>query len=149
MHDESLRVRRAVQTPRPRPQDTDQKLISGLRKLLDGKPSLSDGRLTKLNVAKEAGLSLSTANRSHALKLAWSEQVDSSARKNPSIAAMEAKVATSHQKQRALQSKCRTLENQLKTAHMVIAQMYLLNVELSGTDSNVSMKSPGRRHPLT
>lgn len=129
-------------------QSSDQKLLAALTRLLEGRPQLSDGRLTKSNVAREAGVSLSTANRSDALHLLWAKEVEGGrARKNPSTSAIEAKLAASRKKGRDLQKKCRYLEERLAAAQMMVAQLYRINIELAGNRPAAALRSPDQLQP--
>lgn len=63
---------------------TEQALRDAMERLLDGRPRVSDARLTVINLAREAGVSRATANRATGVLDAFRRAIaESKARCNP------------------------------------------------------------------
>lgn len=106
------------------------KLEKAMELLLEGRPRVTDGALTKNNLFREAGVGRATMNRATDLLARWDKQVQGAS--HPSAATRQAKDSSS-QMQRDLGNLRReitALKGKLATAATVIAVLHAENVEL-------------------
>lgn len=61
----------------------EESIVAAMRRLLDGKPELTDGTLTKANVYREAGVSRATLFRASHLLAWWDNEVGARSGKTP------------------------------------------------------------------
>lgn len=72
---------------------SEQKLRAAMKRLLDGKPIRTDGRLIKSNLHIEAGVSRATMNRALAVLEEWNSTVRDTRPRDSKYAALEQEAA--------------------------------------------------------
>ncbi|MER7849960.1 hypothetical protein ABTZ03_39180 [Kitasatospora sp. NPDC096077] len=97
-------------------------LTEAMHRLLNGRPQHTDGRLTKENLYREAGVSRATMNRSKTVLAAWDAAVAARAEPQPAtstddIAGLRARLADKTRE-------CTRLRNQLDAATTAIAALH-------------------------
>ncbi|AMS04156.1 hypothetical protein DUY81_11500 [Acidipropionibacterium acidipropionici] len=100
-----------------------KKLRGAMERLLAGTPQRTDGRLTKTNLAAEAGLSRATMNRATEILKEWNQQVTGRA---PRVAGLHEAQEDNHQLRQtivALRARNADLEKQAQAAATVIAEL--------------------------
>jgi hypothetical protein len=124
---------------------TEARLRDAMERLLNGTAVNSDGRLTKSNLAKEAGVSRATMHRANALLVEWDELATTRAPRSKEFRRIEEQLAEEKAKTRRLRDTVRQLEGQLSSAVTVMLEMQATISEQS-TSSTVS--SIGRKESL-
>jgi hypothetical protein len=125
---------------------TEAKLRKAMERLLNGAAVNSDGRLTKSNLAKEAGVSRATMHRANALLAEWDELATTRAPRSKEFRRIEEQLANEKAKTRRLRDKVRQLEGQLSSAVTIMLELQAMISEqgTSSTVSSISRKqSPG------
>jgi len=125
---------------------TEARLRNAMGRPLSGTAVNSDGRLTKSNLAKEAGVSRATMHRANALLTEWDELATTRAPRSKEFQKIEEQLATEKAKTRRLRDKVRQLEGQLSSAVTIMLEMQTIISE-QGSPSTVSSigknQSPG------
>lgn len=111
---------------------TEQALRAAMERLLTGRPTHTDGKLTKNNLWREAGVSRATMNRATAVTAEWEARISASPasqrdqEQTDAIAALRRQLRSSrHAQQR--------LREQLDAAATVIAALHAENIVLHET----------------
>jgi hypothetical protein len=116
---------------------TEARLRNAMGRLLGGTAVNSDGRLTKSNLAKEAGVSRATMHRANALLAEWDELAPARAPRSKEFRQIEEQLANEKAKTRRLRGKVRQLESQLSSAVTIMLEMQAIISE-QGSASTVS-----------
>lgn len=103
---------------------SERKLREAMRRLLDGKPTRTDGRLLKENLYKEAGVSRATMNRATTVLTEWAEAVSSPQPRNAELARTDAEITKLRQTVRELRSQVVDLQEQIVAAASVISTQH-------------------------
>jgi uncharacterized protein YlxW (UPF0749 family) len=125
---------------------TEAKLRNAMERLLNGAAVNSDGRLTKSNLAQEAGVSRATMHRANALLAKWDELATTRAPRSKEFRRIEVQLANEKARTRRLRDKVRQLEGQLSSAATIMLEMQAIISEqsTSSTVSSISRKqNPG------
>lgn len=125
---------------------TDAKLRNAMERLLNGTVINSDGRLTKSNLAKEAGVSRATMHRANALLAEWDELATTRAPRSKEFHKVEEQLTKEKAKTRQLRDKVRQLEGQLSSAVTIMLEMQTIISEQSSSSTVSSIgknQSPG------
>lgn len=109
---------------------TEHKLREAMARLLAGKPTRTDGALTKENLAREAGVSHASVHRATGILAEWDAKVTrpvprsaGEARRDQTIAELSAKLRDATQRATRLQGKLDALAS-------VAAKLYCENQQL-------------------
>ncbi|WP_435204922.1 hypothetical protein [Micromonospora sp. bgisy143] len=108
---------------------TQQRLREAMKRLFDRQPIHTDGKLTKNNLWREAGVSRATMNRAVDILAEWSARVADS----PAEAAARhhtAELAELRGSLEASRRRCRQLQDQVDAAATVIAALAAENAAL-------------------
>ncbi|MEU2798714.1 hypothetical protein [Streptomyces sp. NPDC007117] len=101
---------------------TEQALREAMERLLSGQPTRTDGKLTKNNLWREAGVSRATMNRATALLSEW----DSRVAQSPASTRQrhhDEELAETRRKLRESQQECRRLQDQVDASATVITAL--------------------------
>ncbi|MFG2971607.1 hypothetical protein ACGFYY_01220 [Streptomyces sp. NPDC048331] len=104
----------------------EQALCEAMERLLSGKPSRTDGALTKNNLWREAGVSRATMNRATSVLAEWDSRVDESPataldrQRREELSEVRGNLRKSRQE-------CRQLQDQVDAAATVIAVLLAEN----------------------
>lgn len=90
---------------------TEAKLRNAMERLLNGTAVKTDGRLTKSNLAKEAGVSSATMHGANALLAEWDDVATTRAPRNKEFHQVEEQLANEKAKTRQLRNKVRQLSS--------------------------------------
>lgn len=121
---------------------TEAKLRNAMERLLTGTAINSDGRLTKSNLAKEAGVSRATMHRANALLVEWDELATTRAPRSKEFRRIEEQLADEKAKTRRLRDKVRQLEGQLSSAVTIMLEMQAI---ISEQSTSSTVRSIGRK----
>ncbi|KOU51516.1 hypothetical protein ADK56_09790 [Streptomyces sp. MMG1522] len=113
---------------------TEDKLRAAMGRLLAGKPQHSDGRLTKNNLALEAGVSPATMFRAKAVLADWDAHIDTHGSLTPGEARRDADIDDFRRKLAAAKKEITELNRQLTAATTVIASLHHDNQMLRTED---------------
>jgi len=108
-----------------------------MERLPNGTAVNSDGRLTKSNLAKEAGVSRATMHRANTLLAEWDGRATTRAPRSKEFRRIEEQLANEKAKTRRLRDKVRQLEGQLSSAVTIMLEMQAIISE-QNTSSTVS-----------
>lgn len=111
---------------------TEQRLRDAMDRLLSGSPQRTDGRLTKSNLHKEAGVSRATMNRATNILQQWNEAVTTTNPRRRRDHKQEAAIAEQAATIRKLRQRISDLQEQLTAAGTVIADLHQQNLSLRG-----------------
>ncbi|MYQ94843.1 hypothetical protein GTY20_27965 [Streptomyces sp. SID4946] len=103
---------------------TEHKLRAAMDRLLGGKPQHSDGRLTKNNLALEAGVSPATMFRAKAVLADWDTHIDTHGSLTPGEARRDADINDLRRQLAAAKKEITELNRQLTAATTVIASLH-------------------------
>ncbi|MFJ3301414.1 hypothetical protein [Streptomyces bacillaris] len=103
---------------------TEHKLRAAMDRLLGGKPQHSDGRLTKNNLALEAGVSPATMFRAKAVLADWDTHIDTHGSLTPGEARRDADIDGLRRQLAAAKREITELNRQLTAATTVIASLH-------------------------
>ncbi|MFF5841338.1 hypothetical protein ACFY74_07655 [Streptomyces massasporeus] len=103
---------------------TEHKLRDAMNRLLAGKPQHSDGRLTKNNLALEAGVSPATMFRAKAVLADWDAHIDTHGSLTPGEARRDADIDDLRRQLAAAKREITELNRQLTAAATVIASLH-------------------------
>ncbi|WP_336627471.1 MULTISPECIES: hypothetical protein [unclassified Microbacterium] len=127
---------------------TERKLRDAMERLLTGAAVLTDGRIIKENLYREAGVSRATMNRATALMDEWSQRVDATQPRDREIEALKQSLAERSAQLKEIRARVHELEGQLTIATTVIAELHAENQLLRGEDPTRNV-TPMRRSPGT
>ncbi|MGW8992534.1 hypothetical protein ACWGRF_21730 [Streptomyces zhihengii] len=99
-------------------------LMAAMRRLFEGRPQRTDGRLTKENLYKEAQVSRATMNRARTILAEWDAHLAAHGKATPGEAKRDATIADLKKRLTAKTQECTLLENKLKAAHTAIAALF-------------------------
>ncbi|MFE0695683.1 hypothetical protein [Streptomyces sp. NPDC058869] len=108
---------------------TEQALREAMERLFSGQPTRTDGKLTKNNLWREAGVSRATMNRATDLLSEWDSRVTQS----PASARQQHhddELAETRRKLRESQQECRSLQDQVDASATVITALLAENAAL-------------------
>lgn len=126
---------------------SENKLREAMHRLLDGKPTRTDGRLLKENLYKEAGVSRATMNRATTVLAEWAEAVSGPQPRNAELARTDAEITKLRQTVRELRSQVIDLQEQIVAAASVISTQHNQLMDLrdrAPTASVTPMRRPSR-----
>ncbi|MEV0636336.1 hypothetical protein AB0I77_15455 [Streptomyces sp. NPDC050619] len=103
---------------------TEHKLRAAMDRLLVGKPQHSDGRLTKNNLALEAGVSPATMFRAKAVLADWDAHIDNHGSLTPGEARRDADIDDLRRQLAAAKREITELNRRLTAATTVIASLH-------------------------
>ncbi|MFI6145108.1 hypothetical protein [Streptomyces sp. NPDC051109] len=103
---------------------TEAKLRAAMDRLLAGKPQHSDGRLTKNNLALEAGVSPATMFRARTVLADWDAHIDTHGSLTPGEARRDADIDDLRRKLAAAKREITELNRRLTAAATVIASLH-------------------------
>ncbi|MFI0219747.1 hypothetical protein [Streptomyces lydicus] len=103
---------------------TEHKLRAAMDRLLAGKPQHSDGRLTKNNLALEAGVSPATMFRAKAVLADWDAHIDAHGSLTPGEARRDADIDDLRRQLAAAKKEITELNRRLTAATTVIASLH-------------------------
>ncbi|MGW2332119.1 hypothetical protein ACWC5C_41075 [Streptomyces sp. NPDC001700] len=103
---------------------TEHKLRAAMDRLLAGKPQLSDGRLTKNNLALEAGVSPATMFRAKTVLTDWDAHIDTHGTLIPGEARRDADIDDLRRQLAAAKKEITELNRRLTAATTVIAALH-------------------------
>ncbi|MFD7337808.1 hypothetical protein ACFV98_17615 [Streptomyces violascens] len=116
---------------------TEQALREAMERLFAGKPELTDGKLTKNNLCREAGVSRATMNRASSLMAEWDGRVAASPaalrqqRRDAELTELRGKLRRSREE-------CRNLQEHVDAAATVIMTLLAENSALREQAANHS-----------
>ncbi|WP_327118756.1 hypothetical protein OG206_22190 [Streptomyces sp. NBC_01341] len=102
----------------------EHKLRAAMDRLVSGKPQHSDGRLTKNNLALEAGVSPATMFRAKAVLADWDTHIDTHGSLTPGEARRDADSNDLRRQLAAAKKEITELNRQLTAAITVVASLY-------------------------
>lgn len=129
----------------------EQKLRDAMTRLLAGKPRHCDGKLTKANLAREAGVSPATMFRAKKVLEEWDKHVTSSTPRNAQVSKLESELQASKKRARDLEQQNTVLRRQVTAAATVIAELSArLNQPLSNpvTSLHAKRRSSSDHNPV-
>ncbi|MEU7345867.1 hypothetical protein ABZ778_18445 [Streptomyces bacillaris] len=103
---------------------TEQKLRDAMDRLLAGKPQHSDGRLTKNNLALEAGVSPATMFRAKTVLADWDAHINTHGSRTPGEARRDADIDDLRRQLGAAKKEITELNRRLTAATTVIASLH-------------------------
>lgn len=104
-------------------ESADQKLRKAAKRLLSGKPRVTDGKLTKANLHREAGVSRATMNRAKRILEEWDADVARLQSDNPSGVKDAATLAAAAELN-AAKREASELRKQVAAAKTIIAMLH-------------------------
>lgn len=96
-------------------------LREAMARLIAGKPQTTDGKLTKENLYREAGVSRATMNRADEVMAEWDAYVAQHGRRTKGESQRDAEIAELTRKLKAKTAQCTELNRRLDAAATVIA----------------------------
>jgi len=103
---------------------TEQTLREAMGRLLAGKPQCTDGRLTKNNLCKEAGVSPATMFRAKAVMADWDAHIEVHGSLTPGEARRDTDIQELRRQLAASKREITELQSQLAAAATVIASLH-------------------------
>ncbi|MEV7238556.1 hypothetical protein AB0N06_32850 [Streptomyces sp. NPDC051020] len=116
----------------------EHKLRAAMDRLLAGKPQHSDGRLTKNNLALEAGVSPATMFRAKAVLADWDAHIDAHGSLTPGEARRDADIDDLRRQLATAKKEITELNRRLTAATTVIASLHHDNQMLRAEDEAAS-----------
>ncbi|MFF8398421.1 hypothetical protein [Streptomyces sp. NPDC016172] len=124
---------------------TEHKLRDAMDRLLAGKPQHSDGRLTKNNLALEAGVSPATMFRAKAVLADWDAHIAAHGSLTPGEARRDADIDDLRRQLAAAKREITELNRRLTAAATVIASLHhdnqMLRIEHRTTGTVIALPS--------
>lgn len=105
-------------------EQTATALRAAMQRLFAGKPQRTDGRLTKQNLWKEAGVSRATMNRAHTILKEWDDHLAQHGTATPGEAKRDEEIRTLRRKLADKTRECTTLQKRLDAAATAIAALH-------------------------
>jgi|SRR5699024_151184 len=102
---------------------SERKLREAMDRLLEGKARHCDGKLTKTNLAREAGVSQATLYRSRTLLDKWDELVSDPTPRNTQVSNLKRELSKSRMRIRNLEQQNADLRRQITASATVIAEL--------------------------
>lgn len=103
---------------------TEQKLRAAMTRLLTGQTIRTDGRLTKTNLAHEAGVSRATMNRAATILAEWDTTVTNRQPRSKGFARLENEIRSLQTTIKTLRSDNAELRTRNQAAATVIAELH-------------------------
>lgn len=103
---------------------TEKALREAMARLIAGKPQTTDGKLTKENLYREAGISRATMNRATEIMTEWDAYVETHGRRTRGETQRDAEIAKLTAKLKAKTAECTELNRRLDAAATVIAALH-------------------------
>ncbi|MET7593864.1 MULTISPECIES: hypothetical protein [Streptomyces] len=127
---------------------TERKLRDAMDRLLAGKPQHSEGRLTKNNLAVEAGVSPATMFRARAVLADWDAHIESHGSLTPGEARRDADIDDLRRQLAIAKREITELNRRLTAAATVIASLHhdnqLLRTENDAAGTVIAFPAPQR-----
>ncbi|MEV0869469.1 hypothetical protein AB0I24_16210 [Brachybacterium paraconglomeratum] len=123
---------------------SEHKLRAAMERLLAGTAERTDGRLTKANLYREAGVSRATMNRATTVLEEWSRRVEGTQPRDQEIETLRRTLTEQRAETRRLRERIRELEAQLTIAATATAELHVENQLLRGEDRTLGV-TPMRR----
>ncbi|MCX4870836.1 MULTISPECIES: hypothetical protein [unclassified Streptomyces] len=105
-------------------------LRAAMRRLFDGKPQHTDGRLTKENLWQEAQVSRATMNRAAILLAEWDDHVAENGTTTPGEARRDDEITRLRRKLAEKTRECTVTNRRLEAAAIAIATLHHDNTQL-------------------
>ncbi|MEU8934800.1 hypothetical protein AB0D30_33555 [Streptomyces sp. NPDC048409] len=122
-------------------EQTARALRAAMQRLFAGKPQRTDGRLTKQNLWREAGVSRATMNRAQTILAEWDKHLAQHGSATPGEARRDEEIRSLRRKLTKKTRECTTLQRRLDAAATAIAALYhdntLLRQELAASGGSV------------
>lgn len=109
---------------------TAQTLRDAMKRLLDGNPNHTDGRLTKTNLGREAGVSHATLHRAKTILGEWDDAVAATGKRTAEQAKHHHETNTLRTDMAKKTEECTNLRKRLDAAATVIATLHHENIAL-------------------
>jgi hypothetical protein len=125
---------------------TERALREAMGRLLEGRPTRTDGRLTKNNLWREAQVSRATMNRATGILAEWNERVA----QHPATADQQRhreQLAEARGALRTSREQCRRLQDQVDAAATVIMTLLAENAALRQRADRSAVLVPLARRP--
>ena|SRR5699024_6230597 len=103
--------------------DSERRLQDAMNRLLGGDARYCDGRLTKTNLAREAGVSQATLYRAKNILAEWDQRVFETTPRNAQVSRLEAELSKCRKRIRDLERQNTDLRRQVTSAATVIAEL--------------------------
>jgi hypothetical protein len=122
-------------------EETATALRAAMQRLFAGKPQRTDGRLTKQNLWREAGVSRATMNRAQTILAEWDDHLAQHGSATPGEARRDEEISELKRKLAEKTVECTTLQRRLDAAATAIAALHhdntLLRQELAASGGSV------------
>ncbi|WP_257231856.1 hypothetical protein [Streptomyces sp. Rer75] len=122
-------------------EETAKALRAAMQRLFAGKPQRTDGRLTKQNLWREAGVSRATMNRAHTVLAEWDAHLAQHGSATPGEARRDEEICELKRKLAEKTRQCTTLQRRLDAAATAIAALHhdntLLRQEVAASGGRV------------
>ncbi|MFJ5882616.1 hypothetical protein [Kitasatospora cineracea] len=102
----------------------EKALREAMSRLITGRPQSTDGKLTKENLYREAGVSRATMNRATAVMAEWDVYVADHGRRTKGESKRDTEIAELTAKLRKKTAQCTELQHKLEAAATVIAALH-------------------------
>lgn len=124
--------------------ETEQRLRGAMSRLLSGCGTITDGRLTKNNLHREAGVSRATMNRATRILDEWNAAVESPQPWDTELTTRDDTIKELRAALTKLRTEIADLEAKVVAATTIIASLHQENQELRGTEiaANLSALRP-------
>ncbi|MEU9286231.1 hypothetical protein AB0D57_16290 [Streptomyces sp. NPDC048275] len=123
--------------------ETAKALRAAMERLLAGRPSRTDGRLTKENLYREADVSRATMNRAHNILAEWDRRTAATDARTPGEARRDDELRELRSKLKATKRERTQLQGRLDASATVIAALHhdnaALREELNGHGTVVAL----------
>lgn len=113
---------------------SERKLRDAMERLLAGTAVVTDGRLVKENLYREAGVSRATMNRAKSVLDEWARRVDGTQPRDREIEALNRSLTERGTQIKELRARVRELEAQLTIAATAVAELHVENQLLRNED---------------
>ncbi|MET9079000.1 hypothetical protein ABZX95_44390 [Streptomyces sp. NPDC004232] len=109
---------------------TAKALRAAMERLFAGRPSRTDGRLTKENLYREAGVSRATMNRAHSILAEWDRRTAATDARTPGEVRRDDELKELRAELRAIKRQRTQLQGRLDASATVIAALHHDNAAL-------------------
>lgn len=125
---------------------SERKLRDAMERLLAGTAVVTDGRLVKENLYREAGVSRATMNRAKSVLDEWARRVDGTQPRDREIEALNRSLTERGTQIKELRARVRELEAQLTIAATAVAELHVENQLLRNEDPTRNV-TPMKQRP--
>ncbi|MCX4669635.1 hypothetical protein OG453_23615 [Streptomyces sp. NBC_01381] len=101
-----------------------QALRDAMTRLMEGRPKATDGKMTKENLYREAGVSRATMNRATVVMAEWDAYLDQHGRRTVGESRRDAEITELQRKLKAKTQECTQLQQKLEAAATVIGALH-------------------------